>query len=252
LVVTASEDETARVWDALVQPELSMLANLGARVTDVAYGSNGRVLLVTTADGVRHILNSSNGAELRTEAALPPSNIVRGPEGTTATILGKNVVLRSDGRTVVLRGHERAVTSASFSPDGTQLVTASRDRDARIWDAATGESQFELLGHFGPVQDARFSPDGRWVVTAGPERAGLWNARTGALVTLLRGHEGRVTSAGFERTGRTIVTGGVDGTVRTYECEICGSLDELVELAERRLAATRRELTPEERGSYLP
>ena len=108
-----------------------------------------------------------------------------------------------------------------------------------------------LQGHFGPVQDAQFSPDGRWVVTAGPGRAGLWDARTGALVTLLRGHEGTLTSASFDLSGRVIVTGGVDGTVRTYVCEICGGLDERVELAERRLAATGRELTPEERERYL-
>ena len=47
------------------------------------------------------------------------------------------------------------------------------------------------------------------------------------------------------------VTGGVDGTVRTYACEICGSLEELVVLAERRLVATRRKLTPEERARLL-
>ena len=29
--------------------------------------------------------------------------------------------------------------SASFSSDGTRIVTASADRTARLWDAATGE-----------------------------------------------------------------------------------------------------------------
>ena len=48
-----------------------------------------------------------------------------------------------------------------------------------------------------------------------------------------------------------IVTGGVDGTVRTYRCEICGGVDQLIELAESRLAGTRRELTAEERERYL-
>ena len=171
--------------------------------------------------------------------------------GTTATIRGSEVVLRSDGRTTVLAGHGERVNSVSFSADGTQLVTASRDRDARIWDVATGETRMILRGHFGPVQDARFSPDGRWVVTAGPGRAGLWDARTGGLVTLLRGHRGLLTSAAFSPSGRAIVTGGVDGTVRTYRCDLCGGLDELVRLADRRLGATGRRLTLEERERYL-
>lgn len=36
-----------------------------------------------------------------------------------------------------LRGHEEPV--ADFSPDGTRIVTASTDRTARIWDAASGQ-----------------------------------------------------------------------------------------------------------------
>jgi WD40 repeat protein len=35
--------------------------------------------------------------------------------------------------------HEDSVRSASFSPDGARIVTASYDRTARIWDATTGQ-----------------------------------------------------------------------------------------------------------------
>jgi hypothetical protein len=60
-----------------------------------------------------------------------------------------------------------------------------------------------------------------------------------------------VTAATFDSSGKRIVTGGVDGTVRVYECVICGELDDLITLAEERLAATGRELTPEERERYF-
>jgi hypothetical protein len=49
----------------------------------------------------------------------------------------------------------------------------------------------------------------------------------------------------------TIVTGGVDGAIRTYRCEICGGLDELLALAQERLAATGRQLTDGERERFL-
>jgi WD40 repeat protein len=31
------------------------------------------------------------------------------------------------------------VTFAAFSPDGSRIVTASRDKTARIWDAASAK-----------------------------------------------------------------------------------------------------------------
>jgi WD40 repeat protein len=37
----------------------------------------------------------------------------------------------------VLHGHDDVVLSAAFSPDGTRVVTASRDNTARIWDISS-------------------------------------------------------------------------------------------------------------------
>jgi WD40 repeat protein len=74
---------------------------------------------------------------------------------------------RSGARnTLVLRGHEGPLTTVSFSPDGKQIVTASRDKTARLWDATTGKELFVLQGHEGDIGIASFSPDGRRLITA--------------------------------------------------------------------------------------
>jgi WD40 repeat protein len=36
---------------------------------------------------------------------------------------------------LTLQGHTSGVESAVFNPDGSRVLTASRDRTARIWDA---------------------------------------------------------------------------------------------------------------------
>ena len=40
----------------------------------------------------------------------------------------------------VIKGHDDAVTSAAFSPDGKTIVTTSTDKTARIWPAQTGQA----------------------------------------------------------------------------------------------------------------
>jgi hypothetical protein len=67
------------------------------------------------------------------------------------------------------------VWSAAFSPDGRQVVTASSDKTARLWEVASRKEIGVLKGHDERVFRAAFSPDGRQVVTASADKtARLW------------------------------------------------------------------------------
>ena len=98
---------------------------------------------------------------------------------------------RPPGRKLFLAGrlgHESYVWSAQFSPDGTRIVTASADKTARVWDAATGKSLATLAGHEDGVWSAQFSPDGTRIVTAsGDKTARVWDAATGKTPRHARG-----------------------------------------------------------------
>jgi hypothetical protein len=54
--------------------------------------------------------------------------------------------------------HENGVNSAQFSPDGTRVVTASRDNTARVWDARSLKALTEPMHHDDIVTSAQFSP----------------------------------------------------------------------------------------------
>ena len=127
------------------------------------------------------------------------------------------------------------MTDVEFSPDGTRLVTASDDHDARIWDVASGRLLHVLRGHFFPVRSASFSPDGRWIVTGSQFTAGLWDSATGQLVLYLSGPTLPLTGATFGPGGDWILTGSEDGTARIVRCDICRNLPGLEQLARERL-----------------
>jgi WD40 repeat protein len=97
-------------------------------------------------------------------------------------------VWRADGSAepVILSGHQGMVESANFSPDGTRIVTASRDGTARVWRTDGSEEPVILSGHQGWVISASFSPDGARIVTASNDgTARVWTCGVKALHDML-------------------------------------------------------------------
>jgi WD40 repeat protein len=115
-----------------------------------------------------------------------------------------------------LLGHEDEVLAVGFSADGRRVLTASRDRTARIWDAATGRELVCMRGHAGAALVATFSPNERRVLTLSQDdgTARLWDAATGKELRRLEparkpGARGTVDgfgSARFSPDGRRVVT----------------------------------------------
>ena len=135
----------------------------------------------------------------------------------TTVWFGTIAAKTSTNNVVELRGHTESVWSAAFSPDGKRVVTASQDRTARIWDAATGKEFLVLEGHGNQVQSAAFSPDGKHVITGSWDNtARIWDAVTGQEIAVLH-HDKWVRSVAYSPDGTRIVTGGDERTAHVWE-----------------------------------
>ena len=153
-IVTGSEDQTAKVWDAASGQELLTLKGHGSAVWSVAFSPDGQRIVTGSADQTAKVWDAASGKELLT-----------------------------------LKGHGSRVWSVAFSPDGQRIVTGSGDQTAKVWDAASGKELLTLKGHGSAVRSVAFSPDGQRIVTGSEDQtAKVWDAASGKELLTLKGH----------------------------------------------------------------
>jgi WD40 repeat protein len=146
------------------------------------------------------------------------------------------------------------VWSAEFSRDGSRIVTASDDKTARIWDAATAEEIATLRGHQSFVISAAFNADGSRIVTAsGDNTVRIWDVATAKEIAVLRGHEGFVFSAVFNFDSSRVVSASADKTARIWDTHLqMMSLQDLLAEACARLAGVTKLTRDEMRLAGYP
>ncbi|EPY20689.1 hypothetical protein STCU_08880 [Strigomonas culicis] len=117
-------------------------------------------------------------------------------------------------------GHSSAVYCCSFSPNGEQFLTASRDRSVRLWNAQTGSCTPMKGGHNGFVLSCDISPkSNRAVSSADDNTIKVWNTTTCNKVATLKGHDSKVYCVKYNTLGDYIVSGSCDQTVRVWNAE---------------------------------
>jgi len=125
-----------------------------------------------------------------------------------------------DPSLLTLKGHTDRVNAASFSADGTRIVTGSWDNTAKVWDTKTGAELLTLKGHTNSVNAASFSADGTRIVTGSWDNtAKVWDTKTGAELLTLKGHTDWVNAASFSADGTRIITGSSDKTAKVWDAK---------------------------------
>ncbi|MEY2565252.1 MAG: hypothetical protein QOH88_3445 [Verrucomicrobiota bacterium] len=222
-VLTASDDRTARVWDAKTGKLLVDLEGHQDAVTTAQFSPDGSRIVTGSKDKTARIWDAQNGKLLSTileKGALHSAQF--SPDGQRIVTASRDWEARvwearSGELLATLQEHNVWLKTAQFSPDGQRIVSTSQDYAVRLWDANTG-SRLAVLGHQEKVTGIGFSPDGQRIVTASQDKtARQWDVQTGKLLGTLQGHEGGVNTAQFSSDGERIVSASDDETARVWD-----------------------------------
>uniref|UniRef100_A0A8C7N9T1 WD repeat-containing protein 37 n=3 Tax=Salmoninae TaxID=504568 RepID=A0A8C7N9T1_ONCKI len=118
-----------------------------------------------------------------------------------------------------LRSHQGVVIAADWLVGGKQVVTASWDRAANLYDVETSELVHSLTGHDQELTHCCTHPTQRLVVTSSRDTTfRLWDFRDPSIhsVNVFQGHTDTVTSAVFT-VGDNVVSGSDDRTVKVWD-----------------------------------
>ncbi|MFI8503474.1 trypsin-like peptidase domain-containing protein [Streptomyces sp. NPDC085524] len=255
-LATASDDKTVRLWNVATGKTRTTLTGHTDAVLAVAFSPDGKTLATASTDNTARLWDPATGKTLRTLTGHTDAvnAVAFSPDGKTlATASGDKTVRLwnvATGKTrTTLTGHTDAVLAVAFSPDGKTLATASFDYTARLWDPATGKTLRTLTGHTNSVNAVAFSPDGKTLATASfTNTARLWNVTTGKTLRTLTGHTNSVNAVAFRPDGKTLATASTDKTARLWDVVLPKTSAAIHKICR----AVNRDLTPQERTTYLP
>jgi WD40 repeat protein/tRNA A-37 threonylcarbamoyl transferase component Bud32 len=237
LVISGGNDGQVRVWDARNGQLLRSLAGGTNAIADLAVAYVDERLLIAAAneDKTLRLWDAHSGRLLARyaghRAALTACAI--DPTGRLLSC-GREGALRlwtlPETTQTPIESHGAAVQSVAFTPDSRRVISASLDRELRVWQAETGAQLQTLRGHLGSVYSLALRADGRVALSASSDRTlRAWDVERGAQLRQYGAHNDAVFAAAFSlrplkiggmaRPNWLVAAGGAERVIRLYDAE---------------------------------
>ncbi len=173
-VLTASYDQTSKLWEIASGKEIRCFAGHSSSVQSVCFSQNGRFVLTGSADNTAKLWDIKTGKEIHT-----------------------------------FTGHSRSLRSVACSPDGKYVLTGSDDQLMKLWDIATAKEVQSFKNTF-IVHQVGFSSDGKYAFSNAGSNLKVYDVASGkelqSLDTKAGSGFGRFTSGSFVPNSHYLLT----------------------------------------------
>lgn len=230
-LLTCSYDETARLWNIKnpEQPEeVQVLKGHSWWVWDGAFSPDFDPANKLLANRIVTVSQDGKAIVWKMKTTAPS------PQVTTVSLVQDKVDSPKPStiemvQESVFTGHRGPIYSVAYSPDGTEIATASNDKRVLLWNPTDVPAfnldnlllkknvQIEqriLSGHSAPVQSVTYSRDGKLLITGGRDNAvKIWETKNGKSIKTFRGHDSAVRSVDISPDGRQVISGAQDDKI---------------------------------------
>ena len=224
LLLTASQDGTARLWRVSSGEEVHKLVAHDGAVQGASFSPDGRRVATCGFEGKVMVWDAQGGdllAVMDVGGTAAAWRVAFLPDGSVLSAHSDGVLRRWDvGREALsgaLRGHRGSVRALAVSRDGRRAVSGADDGELIMWDLESGRSLWQATWNTAPgggsgapaiVTDLCLSPDDAVVYGAALARTGqAWDAATGQHVRTLGG-PGNARAVAALPDGRRLLVAG--------------------------------------------
>ena len=135
-----------------------------------------------------------------------------------------------------ITGHQSAINSIAFSPDGQTIIAGTENNRIYIWNIANQPKIVKTLtGHSDSIKAVTVSPDGKLIASAGYDNTiKLWTMQ-GELLQTIKAHDLAITSLAFASTSYQekskdyiLASGSWDNSIKIWSIKDRGKINELL------------------------
>jgi eukaryotic-like serine/threonine-protein kinase len=234
-IVSAGEDKTAQVWEAVTGGHLFTYTGHTDRVNAVAWSPDGKLIASASDDKTVRLWDATTGHHLfiyRSHSdwvralAWSPDGKHIASAGDDSTVHVWEVTTRRNMffTKIVYRGDSQRINALAWSPDSRLIASASDDKTVHVWKLPSRKPFLIYRDHADGLHAVAWSPDGKYIASAAgssidyyaDNSVRIWDAASGRTIYTFRSHSAYAFALAWSPNGHQIASASSDHSVSVW------------------------------------